>query len=106
MTTASLSANPPQLLVTRTQYVVVTVGCTVIELPVPAGLDVDPGVPMNHWNVKPLPPNASTVSVVLLPWMMRVLSEIELIVTAGQPLTVTVAVLLSTVPHPFVTRTQ
>ena len=38
--------------------------------------------------------------------MISVFSEIELIVTAGQPLTVTVAVLLSADPQLFVTRTQ
>ena len=38
--------------------------------------------------------------------MMSVLSESELIVTAGHPFTVTVAVLLFAVPQLFVTRTQ
>src|SRR5438034_3298926 len=99
MTMASLSANPPQLFVTRTQYVVVDAGWTVIDVPLPAGTAVDPGAPMNQRKVSPAPPNASAVRIVLLPWMMCVLGETALIVTAGQPFTVTVAVLLSALPQ-------
>ena len=51
----------------RTQYVDVKSGRTVIVFPEPAGLVVEPGVPMNHWNVRPLPPKASTDSVALFP---------------------------------------
>src|SRR6185369_6635053 len=53
------------------------------------------------------PPLASTVSVTLFPCTIDVDEVIELMVTPGQPLTVTVAELLSAEgSHPFETRTQ
>ena len=50
---------------TRTQYDVVTWGCTVsvLDVPPPAGCDVFPLCPMYHWNCSGASPVAPTESV-------------------------------------------
>jgi hypothetical protein len=67
--TAGLSAAGAHWPVTRTQYDVVTVGVTVIELLLvdpPIGLVVTPELPLYHWYVKG--PEPAGVSVIVLDW--------------------------------------
>jgi hypothetical protein len=89
--------------VTRTQYVVVEEGVTVSEgLFVPTGVVVTPTAPMYHWYARPSPV-AETLSVVDWPLLMRTFCG--LVRMFGMHVA-TVAVLLSTVQVPSLTRTQ
>ena len=108
--TAGLSAVGAHCPVTRTQYDVVTVGLTVMELLLvdpPIGLVVTPELPLYHWYVNgPLPVG---VSVMVLDWP-EVIDEGAAIGAGAdggvQVVTVTVAALLSVCPPHAVTRTQ
>jgi hypothetical protein len=104
--TVALSAVLLQLLVTRTQYVVVDDGVTRNGFPLPIGVPLPDVGPWNHWNVKPLPPEA----VVLrenAPPLCGVAEGAETLTVGQEVFTVTVAVALFTAGvHGPLTSTQ
>lgn len=108
--TAGLSDAGAHWPVTRTQYDVVTVGLTVIELLLvdpPIGLVTTPELPLYHWYVKG--PEPVGVSVIVLDWPEVIVAGAATGTGADggvQVVTVTVAALLSACPPHDVTRTQ